>query len=77
MKKRTNFYIGIGIVFISLITASFSVVAWSNGEHTVGTYEDDPGWQVDPIVAYMKDYTMPIVPNAMRRYYGTHDWIAE
>ncbi|MFW9990103.1 MAG: hypothetical protein ACFFC3_15775 [Candidatus Odinarchaeota archaeon] len=77
MKKLNIMYIIVGLIFISLISGSISTVAWKNGEHMVGTYDGDPGWQQNPVSIYKNYYFNPTSTLTLRIYYGTHDWIAE
>ncbi len=76
MKKINYLYFVSALFFVIIISRATMTYAWSNG-YLVGTHELDPGWGQHPVPVYQQYYTMAVGPNTLRRYYGTHDWIAE
>lgn len=76
MMKEKYIYAVFGIVFVSLLMSSVNSLAWKNGDRKVQFY--DPGHPT-PINEYWDDwYDLTSPPtNIKKKYYGTHDWIAE
>jgi hypothetical protein len=71
MKKVDYIYISLGMIFVTLLMSSASAYAWPN-PNLLSTKHEVGGAYIS---AYRSDYLDN--PNTLRKYYATHDWIAD